>query len=67
MVSAETLATTIAVRSAESFGDGFSDLEALAAMHGTGGAFRSLVPAGQYANSGAVLVELHRQGKGTDV
>jgi isoleucyl-tRNA synthetase len=67
MVSAETLATTIAVRSAESFGDGFSDLEALAAVHGTGGAFRSLVPAGQYANSGAILVELHRQGKGTDV
>jgi isoleucyl-tRNA synthetase len=66
-IAEETLATTIAVRSAESFGEGFTDLEALAAVHGTGGAFRSLVRAGLYANTGDVLVEVGRQGEGIDV
>jgi isoleucyl-tRNA synthetase len=66
-IAEETLATTIAVRSAESFGEGFTDLEALAAVHGTGGAFRSLVREGLYANTGDVLVEVGRQGEGIDV
>ncbi len=67
VIAEETLAPGIEVRSAESFDGAFSNLEELAAAHGTGGAFRSLVPAGQYANAGAVLVELSRQGRGVDV
>ena len=67
MIAEETLAMRIEVRSAESFGGTFGDLEELAAVHGTGDAYRSIVAAGQYANTQAALVELHRHGKGTDV
>jgi isoleucyl-tRNA synthetase len=67
MIAEETLATRIEVRSAESFGGAHADLEELAAVHGTGDAYRSIVAAGQYANTQAALVELHRHGKGTDV
>ncbi|HEU4849354.1 MAG TPA: isoleucine--tRNA ligase [Terrimesophilobacter sp.] len=67
MISDETLAPAIEVRSAESFDGEYASLEALAAAHGSGEAYRALVAAGQYANAGAVLVELSRQGKGIDV
>src|SRR5690606_10969515 len=66
VVAEETLATGIAIRSSESFGESFSDLAALAAVHGMGGAFRSLVRAGLYANTGEVLVEVRRQVEGID-
>ena len=67
VIAEETLAPQIEVRSAESFDGSFTDLEELAAAHGTGDAFRSLVPADQYANTAPALVELSRYGKGTDV
>ena len=67
VIAEETLAPQIEVRSAESFDGSFTDLEKLAAAHGTGDAFRSLVPADQYANTAPALVELSRYGKGTDV
>ncbi|HEU4850366.1 MAG TPA: hypothetical protein VFS93_08150, partial [Terrimesophilobacter sp.] len=57
----------IEVRSAESFDGEFANLEELAAVHGSGDAFRVTVKAGLYANTGAVLVELNRQGRGIDV
>ncbi len=43
------------------------DVEVFAARHGTAAAFRSLVPAGRYANGGDVLVEVTIHGAGTDV
>ncbi|MBB5632318.1 isoleucyl-tRNA synthetase [Cryobacterium mesophilum] len=67
MIADETLATDIDVLAAESFDGDYPGLEALAAAHGTGDAFRSLVTAGQYANIGDILVELDRHGKGIDV
>jgi isoleucyl-tRNA synthetase len=67
MVSEETLAPAIEVRAAESFDGAFANLEELAAVQGTGDAFRAVVEAGLYANTGAVLVELSRQGEGIDV
>lgn len=73
MIAEETLATAFETRSAASFGDGevgagaAADLEALAALHGRGEAYRALIAAGQYANGGAVLVELSQHGRGIDV
>ncbi len=67
VIAEETLATAIEVRAAATFEGDFSTLEELAAIHGTGDAFRATVNAGQFANLGAVLVELHRQGRGTRV
>ncbi len=67
MISQETLATDFDVRSAESFGEGSVGLESLAAVDGTSDAFRAAVEAGQYANSGAVLVEVSRQSRRIDV
>ena len=67
MVSEETLASAIEVRSAESFDGEYASLETLAAAHGSGDAYRALVAAGHYANAGDVLVELSRQGRGIDV
>jgi isoleucyl-tRNA synthetase len=42
-------------------------VEAYAAQHGRAGAFRSLIRAGQYANSGDVLVEVTIHGAAIDV
>jgi isoleucyl-tRNA synthetase len=67
VIAEETLATTMEVRAAESFEGSFATLEELAAVHGPGDAFRATVVAGQYANLGAVLVELSRHGRGIDV
>lgn len=67
MIADETLATTIDVRSAESFDGSFANLDELAAVHGLGDAFRATVAAGQYANVGDVLIELGRHGKGINV
>ena len=68
VIAAETLAPTIEVRSAESSDEGeITDLEMFAVIYGKGDSFRSRVPAGRFANMGAVLVELNRQGKGIDV
>ncbi|MBN9151491.1 MAG: isoleucine--tRNA ligase [Micrococcales bacterium] len=66
-IAEETLATTLEVRSAASFDGSFATLEELAAAHGFGDAFRATVAAGQFANVGAVLIELRRHGKGIDV
>jgi isoleucyl-tRNA synthetase len=60
-ISGETLATSFS-----SIGAG-GDVEAYAATHGSAGSFRSLVKAGQYANSGDVLVELKKAGAAIDV
>ncbi len=67
VIAEETLATNIEVRAAVSFDGAFSTLEELAAVHGTGDAFRATVAARQFANTGAVLVELRRHGRGIDV
>ncbi|MEO6942791.1 MAG: isoleucine--tRNA ligase [Terrimesophilobacter sp.] len=67
MISDETLAPRVEVRSAESFDGKYPGLEALAAAYGTGDAFRATVAAGQYANVGDILVELNRQDRGIDV
>ncbi|MBG6107258.1 isoleucine--tRNA ligase [Frigoribacterium sp. CG_9.8] len=42
-------------------------VEAYAALHGRAGAFRSLITAGQYANSGDVLVEVTIHGAAINV
>lgn len=70
MISDETLATAIEVRSAESAEsaeEGWT-VESEGASHKAvdGEPFRSVVPAGRFANEGAMLVELSRQGTGTD-
>ena len=70
MISDETLATAIEVRSAESAEsaeEGWT-VESEGASHQAvdGEPFRSVVPAGRFANEGAMLVELSRQGTGTD-
>jgi isoleucyl-tRNA synthetase len=66
-IGEETLATSIEIRSAVSFDGVYSTLEELAAVHGTGNAFRATIAGGQFANEGAVLVELTRQDRGIDV
>ena len=60
-IAEETLALAI---SAVETGGG---VEAYAAQHGRAGAFRSVIRAGQYANSGDVLVEVSIHGATTDV
>ncbi|MHB1171734.1 MAG: isoleucine--tRNA ligase [Lacisediminihabitans sp.] len=67
VIAQETLAEQLVVRPAESFSDNLGNLEALAALHGEVDAYRSLVTAGQYANSNDVLVELRISRTGTDV
>jgi len=67
VIADEALATNIEVRAAESFDGSFASLDELAALHGTGNAFRATIAAGKFANLGAVLVELSRHGKGIDV
>ncbi len=63
MISGETLATAIAVRSAESSEESWIVNPETPSHAGAGGdPFRSVVPAGRFANEGAVLVELGRQG-----
>ncbi|MBX3092735.1 MAG: class I tRNA ligase family protein, partial [Cryobacterium sp.] len=66
-IAEETLATSIEIRSADSFDGVYSTLEELAAVHGMGNAFRATIAGGQFANEGAVLVELTRQDRGIDV
>jgi len=60
-IADETLA--LAITAVETDGD----VEAYAAQHGRAGTFRSLIRAGQYANSGDVLVEVTIHGAATDV
>ena len=60
-IAEETLA--LAISAVETDGD----VEAYAAQHGRASAFRSLIRAGQYANSGDVLVEVTIHGAATDV
>jgi isoleucyl-tRNA synthetase len=60
-IAEETLA--LAITAVETDGG----VEAYVAQHGRAGAFRSLIRAGQYANSGDVLVELMIHGAATDV
>ncbi|MET4704170.1 isoleucine--tRNA ligase [Frigoribacterium sp. UYMn621] len=60
-IAEETLA--LAIKAVETDGS----VEAYAAQHGHAGAFRSLIRAGQYANSGDVLVEVTIHGAATDV
>ena len=66
VIAEETLASGILSRTAASFAQP-GGLEELAALYGQVDAYRSLVPAGQYANTADVLVELSIYGKGTDV
>jgi isoleucyl-tRNA synthetase len=61
-IAAETLA--LESRYVETDGE---DVEVYAAQHGRAGAFRSLVKAGQYANTADVLVEVTIFGATTDV
>jgi isoleucyl-tRNA synthetase len=67
VIAEETLAEELKLHSADSLGEPVGSLDALAAMHGTVDAYRSLVAAGQYANSDNVLVELTITGALTDV
>ncbi len=60
-IAEETLA--LAISAVETDGG----VEAYAAQHGRAGAFRSLIRAGQYANSGDVLVEVTIHGAAIDV
>ena len=60
-IAEETLA--LAITTVEAGGA----VEAYAAQHGRAGAFRSLIQAGQYANSGDVLVEVTIHGAAIDV
>jgi isoleucyl-tRNA synthetase len=61
-IARETLALAIEVVSTDG-----ENVEEYAAQHGAPGAFRALVPAGQYANSGDILVQVTIHGAGTDV
>ncbi len=61
-IAAETLALSIDMVRTES-----ANVEAYAALQGRAGAFRSLIPAEQYANTGDVLVEVTIHGAATDV
>jgi isoleucyl-tRNA synthetase len=61
-IAQETLALDIRFVDTEE-----ENVEVFAARHGLAGAFRSLVPAGRYANGGDVLVEVTIHGAGTDV
>lgn len=61
-MAAETLALSIDMVRTES-----ANVEAYAALQGRVGAFRSLIPAEQYANTGDVLVEVTIHGAATDV
>ncbi|MDQ1526033.1 MAG: isoleucyl-tRNA synthetase [Microbacteriaceae bacterium] len=67
VIAQETLAEKLQLHSADSLGESVGSVDALAALHGTVDAYRSLVAAGQYANSDDVLVELTITGAGTDV
>ncbi|MCU1506811.1 MAG: isoleucine-tRNA ligase [Microbacteriaceae bacterium] len=67
VIAQETLAEKLQLHSADSLGETVGSVDALAALHGTVDAYRSLVAAGQYANSDDVLVELTITGAGTDV
>ncbi len=60
-IAEETLARSI--RSVATDGD----VAAYAAVHGRAGAFRSVIRAGVYANTGDVLVEVSIHGAATDV
>jgi isoleucyl-tRNA synthetase len=60
-IAEETLALEISVVETD------GSVEAYAAQHGQAGAFRSLIRAGQYANSGDVLVEVTIHGVAIDV
>ncbi|MBC7762387.1 MAG: isoleucine--tRNA ligase, partial [Candidatus Saccharibacteria bacterium] len=60
-IAEETLALAITVVETD------GGVEAYAAQHGRAGAFRSLIRAGQYANSGDVLVEVTIHGAAIDV
>jgi isoleucyl-tRNA synthetase len=62
MIAAETLALQITFIDTEE-----ENVEVFAAQHGTAGAFRSFVAAGQYSNRGDVLVEVTINGATTDV
>ena len=53
-----------ATSSGEWFG---GNVEAYAAVHGRAGAFRSIIRAGQYANTGDVVIELSIFGAASDV
>jgi isoleucyl-tRNA synthetase len=61
-IAKETLAVAIEVASTDG-----ENVEEYAAQYGATGAFRALVPAGQYANSGDILVQVTIHGAGTDV
>ncbi|MET4780580.1 isoleucine--tRNA ligase [Glaciihabitans sp. UYNi722] len=61
-IAQETLALDIRFVDTEE-----ENVEVFAAVHGRVGAFRSLVVAGRYANSGDVLVEVTIHGAGADV
>jgi isoleucyl-tRNA synthetase len=61
-IAEETLALSIDLVQTES-----DNVEAYAALHGRAGAFRSLIRAEQYANTGDVLVEVTIHGASTDV
>ena len=61
-IASETLALDI--RSHQTDGE---NVEAYAALHGRLGAFRSVIAAGQYSNTGDVLVEVTIHGETTDV
>ncbi len=65
VIAAETLARRIVCRAAAAGQP--VDLESFAALHGEIGAYRSLVPAGQYANTADILVELKIFGEAADV
>ena len=60
-IAEETLALAITIVETD------GGVEAYAAQHGRAGAFRSLIRAGQYANSGDVLVEVTIHGAAIDV
>lgn len=61
-IAGETLALDISFIDTEE-----ENVEVFAAQHGTAGAFRSLVAAGQYSNRDDVLVEVTINGATTDV
>jgi isoleucyl-tRNA synthetase len=61
-IADETLSLSIDLVQTES-----DNVEAYAAQHGRGGAYRSLIRAEQYANTGDVLVEVTIHGAATDV
>ena len=62
MIADEVLATSISTSAAEPI-----ELETLAALQGEVGAYRAVVPAGRYANTQSIVIELSARGGTVDV